>query len=372
MKSVTELLTDLVKVPSASLVDNAPVIQVISDLFKDYETSIQDWRREDGVEGKNLIVKIPGENTEKSLVFVCHMDTVPTSSEWTTDPYTLTEKDGKLYGLGSCDTKGGTAALIHAVLALEAKPKVDTFLVFSGDEEVSSVGALLLKETTTFKNPEFVFIEPTDRKVLISQRTVLQIDVTTHGLSQHGSYATPEENEKNNAIFKMAKVMELLIADALENAKDNDALLGSNTQNFGQIIGGTARNVMADTCMLSVDRRLLPSIDPNEEVQKIRALLKAEDTQTEVKMIIRHPSFVTAQDALLVLSALQAMKEQGINGEVGGFQAWSEAGLFADVGDVIILGPGSISQAHKANEYVDKKELEDYSPIFKSLMLQKV
>lgn len=367
-KSVLEFLSDLVKIPSVSNVDNTLIIEKIAEWFTDFETQIQEWVRDDGVTGKNLIIKIPGIISEKSLVFVSHMDTVPESSKWETDPFSVIEKEGKLYGLGSCDMKGGAASLIKAVLTLKKKPARDTYLVFSGDEEVSSYGALKLKESSLFSDPEFIFIEPTDNKVLISQRSVFQFDVMTQGLAQHGSYATPSENKNNNAIFKMGLLMPLLMQDANRMAGEKDKLLDSNTQNFGSITGGTARNVMADSCTLEVDRRLLPHINPQEEIKRVSSLLMEVDPTVTVRQKVSHPSFSTIESSPIVQNALNAMKSNGRNEGIGGFQAWSEAGLFSEMGNVIILGPGSIAQAHKANEFIEKKDLCEYVSIFQEII----
>lgn len=367
-KSAQELLSELVKIPSVSNQDNSPVIELISSWFQEYEKNIQEWVRSDGVKGKNLIVKISGEDSSRSLVFVCHMDTVPESSDWETNPFELIQKEGKLYGLGSCDTKGGTAAVIQAVHNLSVKPACDIFLVFSGDEEVTSAGVLRLKQEIQFSNPQFIFIEPTDNKVLISQRSVLQINVVTHGMSQHGSYATPDENSINSAIFKMGEALQILVEDANQNAQKNDELLGTNTQNLGVIQGGTARNVMPDLCTLQIDRRLLPSVDVDNELERVKKLLLSNDPSVEVFKVIAHPSFSTSSDSLLVQNALKALDKVGIAGSIGGFQAWSEAGLFNNFKDVIILGPGSISQAHKANEFVLQKDLEDYMNVFSNII----
>ena len=115
--SVITLLSDLVAIDSQSHKGNREIISYLSKLFPHYEQTRESWVREsDGVQGENLLVKIPGKNHEQSLVFVCHMDTVPTSSAWETDPFILEEKEGKLYGLGACDTKGGVAAVIEAAL----------------------------------------------------------------------------------------------------------------------------------------------------------------------------------------------------------------------------------------------------------------
>lgn len=369
MKSVVEILSDLVSIPSASSLDNTPIIELISGWFPDHEKTIQEWTRKDSVPGKNLIVKIPGVDQSSSLVFVCHMDTVPTSSEWETDPFKLVEKEEKLYGLGSCDTKGGVAALIHAVLNLEGKPATDTYLVFSGDEEVSCSGVKKLKEDMFFANPSFVFLEPTDRKVLVAQRGLAGMTISVAGKAQHASYATPEANAKHSAIYKMSKILDVLIKDAEEMAQEQDEFLGSNTQNLGVINGGTARNVMPDKCTLSFDRRILPKYEPSAEIVRITELLKTVAADVEVSHKDILPSFNTKKDAPLPSQTLNILKKVYLEADFGGFQAWSEAGLFAEFENVIILGPGSIAQAHKANEFIDKKELESYSPILKKIIM---
>lgn len=368
MPDVIQILSDLVAVPSVSSQDNVPVIDLISSWFTDYKKTLQDWVQKDDVPGKNLIVHLPGEDASKSLVFVCHMDTVPSSSKWDTDPFTLTEKDGKLFGLGSCDTKGGTASLIKAVLTLSDKPKFDTFLVFSGDEEVSAAGVKRLKEDMDFKNPSFVFLEPTERKVLIAQRGLAGMEIETHGEAQHGSFGTPENNRKHNAIYKMSKLLDVLVEDAEKLALENNPILGSNTQNLGVIKGGTARNVMADRCLISFDRRLLPSHDPKLEIERLSALAVNLFPDTKILHTDVLPSFSTPEDAEIVQHALKNLRSYYDDGALGGFQAWSEAGLFASDGDVIILGPGSIAQAHRANEFVPKKELEDFVNIFQKII----
>ncbi len=369
MGTAQEILSELVKIPSVSSQDNSPIIEKITSWFQGYETKVQDWERPDGVKGKNLIVKISGEASSSSLVFVCHMDTVPESSKWETDPFSLVEKEGKLFGLGTCDTKGGTASLIEAFLTLNTKPKADTFLVFSGDEEVSCSGVKRLKRDLDFKNPQFIFLEPTEHRVLISQRGLAGLEIEVHGNAQHGSYATPENNADHSAIYKMSKVVNALIEDAEKMAEEKDSYLGSNTQNLGIIHGGTARNVMADVCTLGLDRRLLPAHDPDEEIERLSALVQKMYPDSKIKNTDTLPSFSTDSQKPLVANTLSILKEHFSDADLGSFQAWSEAGLLAKEGDVIIVGPGSIEQAHRANEFVLKKDLEEFVSIFQKLII---
>ncbi len=369
MDKAQEILSELIKIPSVSSQDNFPIIQKISQYFEKYELTWQEWKRWDDTPGKNLIVKIPGKDSSASLVFVCHMDTVPSSSKWETDPFSLVEKDEKLYGLGSCDTKGGTAALISAVLSLSSQPEYDTFLVFSGDEEVSCSGMRKLQEDLFFNSPKFIFLEPTDHKILISQRGLAGMEIELHGEAQHGSYATPENNKEFSAIYQMSKVLDMLIEDAEKLAEEKDPLLGSNTQNLGIINGGTARNVMADFCKVGFDRRLLPSHNPEEEIKRLSEMVKNMYPNAKIGNTDVLPSFSTEKDAPLVSETLKIVSSKFHDADLGGFQAWSEAGLFSNFKEVIILGPGSIQQAHRANEYISINDLESFVDIFKEVIL---
>src|SRR5579862_2874452 len=105
-QNVVTLLSKLVSIDSRSSKDNIPIIRLLQKYFKNYSQTIQKWIREDGIKGENLIVKIPGKTSLSCIVFVCHMDTVPPSDAWETNPFILEEIEGRLYGLGTCDTKG--------------------------------------------------------------------------------------------------------------------------------------------------------------------------------------------------------------------------------------------------------------------------
>src|SRR5258706_3975836 len=369
---VIKRLYELIAINSQSSLGNGEIINLLISWFSHYECTVEEWVREsDNVRGKNLLVKIPGERNDHELVFVCHMDTVPISTAWDTDPFALEEIEGNLYGLGTCDTKGGVAALIEAILTLKHKPTFDTYILFDGDEEEYTTGAKKFLKSLNFKNPSFIFIEPTDKQILIAQRGVMSATIVTHGISQHASLATTNVNQEQSAIYKMVNVMEKLIEDINEISREQDFLLGTNTQNFGLIAGGTGGNVIPDTCLLSIDRRLLPTRDPQKEKERILNLLKQIDNTAEMKDAFTAPSFLTNKNSLLVSNISTIVRKQFSRADTATFSAWSEAGLFADKGDVIILGPGSLKgQAHKANEYVNAQELFHFVHIFQNIMME--
>lgn len=367
--SVIKLLSDLVAIDSQSYKGNVAIIAFLSDLFKDYEQTHQPWvRDQDDVKGENLIVKIPGNSAEHCLVFVCHMDTVPTSSAWETDPFILEESGGNLYGLGACDTKGGVAALIEAIFSLSEKPAYDTYVVFDGDEEVAFTGARKYKNHFSLKNPVFIAIEPTDQQICIAARTSLSFTVTTYGKSQHASYATPEVNNADSAIFKMAKIMDMLIQDAQRLSSEKDPLMGTNVQNLGVIQGGTAGNVIPDRCELSISRRLLLTREIPAEIERLTQLIHEVDTTATFTVKMGEKGFLSSENSPLAKITLHSMQQYFPQTKFVCFQAMSEVSMFQDRGDVVVLGPGSISLAHKANEYINAQELFQFITVYQKIM----
>ncbi|HYK08672.1 MAG TPA: M20/M25/M40 family metallo-hydrolase [Candidatus Eisenbacteria bacterium] len=370
--NLLDRLSALVAIDSHSSTDNTPIISLLQSWFADYSTEIQEWKREDGVQGKNLLVTIPGKSKEKTLVFVGHTDTVPSSPSWSTDPLKVVEKDGKLYGLGTCDTKGGIAAVIEAAFTLTEKPSYDTVLVFDGDEEMSSVGAITYQKSLSLKNPLFICLEPTFQQVHIGQRALLKCTLIAKGQAIHAGQATPENSAMNNAINKMHHIMSMLIDDAKELGKQSDPLLGSNTQNFGIIQGGTARNVFASSCQVVFERRLLTSLNPQKEFERLSSLIQKVEPDVQLVLDQIEPGFSTKEDDPFVQNVLSAVKKVYPASITAAFPAWSEAGLVSQNGPAVIVGPGDIAKnAHRANEYVEKEELLSYVTIFQDILLQK-
>lgn len=367
--NILNLLAQLIATDSRSSKSNDRIISLVKRWFADYETKIQNWMRvSDRLKGKNLIVKIPGKSSNHALVFICHLDTVPPNDNWDTDPFLLKEKHGKLYGLGTCDTKGGIAALITAVFSLHKKPSYDTYLVFDVDEEETSIGVQEFLKICTIPQPVFIAIEPTDKQIQIAQRSVIHLDITTYGTAQHASKGLPGNNARQNAINRMLNIMRVLMQDAEKLAKEKDQLLGTNTQNFGTIHGGTARNVFADTCTLLMDRRILPTKDVEKELRRMRTIINAADENAKIT-VNSEPGFILQKDYPFVKQVFMHTQTLLPDAKLGTFPAWSEAGYTSAKGPSLVLGPGSLKgQAHKANEFVKKQELFDFVHIYRNII----
>src|SRR5258706_3233957 len=145
--------------------------------------------------------------------------------------------------------------------------------------------------------------------------------------------------------------------------------MGSNTQIFGVISGGTARNVFADKATLTIDRRLLPTRDPRKEFERLKELIVSKISDTDVLLEDTEPSFSTSENSEFVQKVLKYYRKVIPTSSIAAFPAWSEAGLFREYGDVVIMGPGSLAgQAHKANEFVSAQDLFHFVHIFQNIM----
>ncbi len=367
---VISLLSDLVSIDSQSFKGNKAIIALLKGWFKAYECTTQDWiTQSDDVQGQNLIVKIPGKSSEKSLVFVGHMDTVPVGDLWETNPFILEDQGGKLYGRGTCDTKGGVASLIEAVLTLPDQPTHDIYLLFDGDEEKTWAGLKKYKKSLSLKSPYFICIEPTDHQLCIADRSILSFEVHTFGVSLHASYATPEVNNQQSAIYKMQHVIAVLIDDANSLARENDEVMGTNTQNLGMIQGGIAQNVIPEFCKLQIDRRLLSSRNLEDELVRIKELVYQVDPTAKVTRVVGEKGFSTSKEEVVVQNVLKSVCKKYPKAITTSFQAMSEGAICQDKGPVMVLGPGSIKQAHVANEFIESQDLFHFVHIFQDIML---
>ena len=367
--SFLDIFSKLISIDSQSFKSNFEIIDFIASLFKNFEIQIQEFVNKEGVKGKNLIVKIAGYDHSRSLVFIGHTDTVPFDKNWDTNPLELTEKNDFFYGRGVCDTKGAVAALISTVLELKDKPKYDTYLLFDGDEELFFAGAKKFKENLNLKNPHFIALEPTDNALCIGARGILEFEVKTYGKAMHASLGTPEVNNENSAIYKMSAVMSALIKDGNNEGLEKDLVMGSNSQNLGIINGGIAKNIIPDFCSLIVDRRILPSKNLENEFLRLKQLILNIDPKAIVTKTHMENGFYTDQNSAFVTNLLGLLKIKDKDFKVGSFTAMSEVAVFSNLGDCVILGPGSIQQAHQVNEFISKKELLDFKEIFKNIIL---
>ena len=376
---LTELTKNLISIESHKDIDDreSKVAFYIKNLLESENIEVEINEIEKN--RLNIYGKIEGQNDIIQLMLNGHIDTIP-GFNMDYDPFNPYIKDGKIYGRGSADMKGGIAAMLSAMVAIKREGiKLNKTVMFAGviDEEERSKGTeQMIKDNI---NPVNVVIgEPTQLRVAIAHKGMEWIEVVFKGLATHGS----RPHEGINAIY-MASEFCKFINESLQYIIEarKFELLGNGTINIGCIKGGNDPNIVADTCSVQIDRRWLP----NETLKSIHE--EVEDIAKEVaekfggKYEIRPmreftASMINAPYSLdseheLVKSALEIVTQvTGFEQPARDFPAWSDAGLLSNYTNAkcIIIGPGNINQAHANDEFCEISEITKASEIYYNLI----
>ena len=324
----------------------------------------------------NLFVTVPaGEQANivnGGLVLSGHTDVVPVDGQdWTSNPFAAEIRGDKLYGRGTCDMKGFIACALTilpqaAKLSKAGQLSRPLHLALSFDEEVGCLGApLILADLKTRGiTPDYCIVgEPTLMKMVVAHKGIAVYRCRVHGKSAHSSLT----HQGVNAISYASRLIGYVdsLAETFTQRKDNDALFDVpySTLSVGTIKGGTATNIVPNLCEFTFDYRNLPHMTQQEVI----APIKAKIAELSAQMQTRDPK---AGIELLQEESVPAMTDS-TNDELQKLIAAltgdderhkvayaTEGGQFTNAGiPTIICGPGSIEQAHKADEYVELSEI---------------
>lgn len=304
----------------------------------------------------NVLACWQGRGRGKSLLLTGHTDVVGTDN-MPGNPFDARVDDGRLYGRGSLDMKGGLAAILGAVAALRTEgfqPQGDIWLGFVTDEEYLSVGMDALVQQI---HPDAAILtEPTDMAICTAHKGFAWLTLTTHGKAAHGSlYETGVD-----AITHMGRVLntlERLNAEILPQRQH--PLLGRHSAHASLINGGLGLSTYPDRCTLQVEHRLLPDDTPEGLLklwQKLLDELMAADPQVnaEVKLDFTRPGYEIERDSPIV-RALHAAYTPVMDAEpaYSGMYAWLDSAILGRAGiPTVIFGPGGEGM-HAAVEYVN-------------------
>ena len=320
----------------------------------------------------NFIARFAGENPERQLLFECHMDTA-SAEVMTIPPFEPHIRDGLLYGRGSCDTKAGGAAMIHAIKRLrDAGITPPRTILYAGtiDEEAFFAGTNHLAEHLDVEAA--VICEPTDLDVVRAHKGAVRFHLNVTGKAAHSA----KPHLGINAITKMARLI-ARIADEIspQYAELRYPLLGSPTFNVGTIEGGAQVNFVPDQCRIAIDCRLIPGQTPEGVVAGFKEVIvraKAEDDALDAT--IEDPFFVCAalgtdENAHIVSSAAAACDKVLGKATIAGVPYATDGSPFSARGvPTIVLGPGSIDQAHGAVEWVECQQVVQAVDIYQQIM----
>ena len=359
-----DMLTTLVSEPSVSSTSpdidrsNLRVIEHLANWLDGLGFNTELMPLPDDPKKANLIASI-GPDTEGGLVLAGHTDTVPfDETKWTSDPFSITEKDDKLYGLGSCDMKG------FFPLALEA---VNTFLdqdltkpitiVATSDEESSMAGARYLAESDKPKADYAIIGEPTGLMPVYAHKGIAFMSIKLQGHSGHSS--NPDLG--CNALDSMHDVMGELIRFRTELAEQNQNPafeVHIPTLNLGCMHAGDSPNRICSHAELQIDLRLLPGMDTNATIEMLLYRLQqaVANCDTQLELATHYPPippFETDINGDLVQTLSKC------SGKAPGTVAFGTEGHFLQsLGmETVIFGAGSIDQAHQPNEYLARDQI---------------
>ncbi len=317
----------------------------------------------------NITAHVKSEGGKAALLFASHLDVVGANpSQWKYPPFSGFEEDGKIFGRGSADMKGGIVAVVTAI-----KDIVDSGIQLKGDliffgaagEESDSCGAKRFVGKYAEKlshSANVIVTEPTDFEVVTGHRGMLWVKLVTNGKTAHGS--TPHLGI--NAIASMVK----MIAE-LEDHK-NRKLPNGCSMSINKIVGGETINIIADKCEIGIDIRTLGEQDHRElisDLEKIVAKLKQQDGQfdAEISVLRDMNSLSTDKDCGFVRDFCSAIGSSETKSS--GFA--TDGPFFASLGlPVIIFGPGKADFCHKANEYIELADLEKAVEYYKKIILK--
>lgn len=280
-----------------------------------------------------------------------HVDTVPANSGWSRDPWTATRVGDRLYGLGSADTKGAiAAAVIAAERAAAAGQLHDVGLLFSGDEEhgTASVRAFLASEAA--RSVEAVIVcEPTGRRAGLAHRGVLASRARLRGTGGHSSKA----DHLPRPIAQLARLAVALDERGRARLHDGPADMPGLCLNIAGLAGGIAFNVIPTSAELTWSLRPAPGFDAAAWRAEITAAAATIDPAIAIDEIIDHAPFRCARP-----EPLRALLDGHVSA-FGPLDFWTEAALYAEHGiHAVVVGPGDISQAHTADEWVALADLD--------------
>lgn len=367
-------LAQLVALPSVSCgvpswdMSNQSVIELLANWFSDLGFSTQIMPLAQA--GKANLIATFGSG-DGGLVLAGHSDTVPyDANRWQSDPFKLTERDGKLFGLGATDMKGFFPVIIEAVKPfLDKSFKHPLIVLATADEESSMNGARALTKTSLPSAPRFAVIgEPTELRPIRMHKGILMESIRVQGQSGHSSNPALGHNALDAMTQVMNELMQMRGELQLQYRNPGFAVQVP-TLNLGCIHGGDGANRICGECELHFDLRLLPGMDNEELRAAIRRRLTpiAEASKTDIvlsSLFEGVEAFDQAADSELVKICEQLT---GHNSESVAFA--TEAPFMQQLGmQTVVLGPGSINQAHQPDEFISIDQLDPAVKILRELI----
>jgi len=317
----------------------------------------------------NLLARIGAATTSRRLMFSGHLDVVGIEG-MTHAPFEGTERDGRLYARGAADMKGGVAAMCAAAWrAAQQSLGGEIVVALTADEEYESVGTRVMLERGVRADAAIVG-EPTCLEVMPAHRGFVWIEIVVTGRAAHGSRWDLGVDAIRHAGLLLA---ELDRVDAEELPTRTHPLLGRASLHASTIEGGIGMSTYPDRCVVRIERRTLPGETGEDAVAEVRracAAVRARrpELAAEVSLLMAQGPSDVGTDAPIVRALEDALRERSEDVQLSGMSAWTDAALLNAAGiPAICFGPGDISLAHAAEEYIPLPEIDRATSVLTTL-----
>ena len=351
-------------------ISNREASNVVAEMLEDFNLPVAWQEVPDLVDKHNVICAAGPEPDGKSgLLLAGHTDTVPfDEAKWDTDPLKLTEKDGKLYGMGACDMKQFFAVVAGALEQVDLAKLTAPLQIWATAEEECGMEGALHASTSITPCAAALVGEPTSLTPVYGHKGAMAERIVCHGKSAHAS--VPENGA--NALEALALVMVALRADN-DKAKSNSIEHFHPpyaTINFGMCQAGSAFNVIPERAELWLDRRILPG----ENIEKVRSHVRkiVTDAAEQIPGVsVEYAPLVDGVPPMLTETDARIIKDceelSGNKAKIAPF--CTEAPYYSAAGmDSVVMGAGDVNVIHKPNEHVAIDEIEQMSDIVARLI----
>ena len=378
LPTVTDLLAELVRRPSINPMGRTDIDPALcrERRVTDYlEAQLKSlgvpYRRTEVAPGRcNLTATFTPKFPTIHMLWEAHQDTVPVDG-MIVSPFGGDIRNGRLFGRGACDVKGGLAAMLSAfgeLVKLNPERCAQVTVAFTIDEEHTFLGvSALVKELQGIDLA--IVAEPTGLNIVDAHKGVVRRQLETTGVACHSS--RPENGI--NAIHRMAKLLTHIERYAAEfSARPGDERLGSGTLCVGTIQGGVSPNMVPDRCVIDLDRRLIPGESPTASMQELETYLRRN---CDVPFQLLPELFACPPLSAANAGPLTARLGKAIDAVVGTHEVHAvpygtDASTIAEAGiPVVVFGPGDIQDAHTKDESIDLKQLESATAILRNFAL---
>ena len=319
----------------------------------------------------SVLAILRGSGQAPALLYSAHLDTVPLGAEqWIHEPFAAETLDGKIWGRGSADMKGGLAALLVMAKIMANSGlsiKGDLIFAITAGEEIDSLGAKSVASYPGLGPVQAIIVpEPSYNDIYIAEKGALWLEISTYGKTAHGSMPALGKN----AVMMMVELIKGL--EKISIPFESHAMLGGFSMSINTISGGIKTNVVPDRCVVSIDMRTVPGQDHHDIMARFQGLIKDlgkhdPDFKAAIEISNDRPPIETSPEEPVVKMMVDIVAD--ITGELPipkGVNYYTDAATLTPAfkAPMIICGPGHPGLAHQPNEYVEIEKLVQAAKIY--------